>query len=250
MIDEQYQKCLTCLYRKKHVFDKHKICNLRGKDLNFSGECQDYVHDPKAYVPEHPERFELYRLKRKPFIRKDCIFLTRSIIGAYYVILVIDIFIIKSRFTVELLRGFVTLFIIFWLLCFFKNRNKIAPLNADYVGDLILGEDKITVIDREFPLDWIEKIRFYEVNYEGEPPDSQMTIFFEPDSNGIGNSVQIDLKNGKQFKFNYYKKSTDKLLYNKHILSYYYKRGKITRYDMIKIFGNKYVKLLDKIDLV
>ena len=248
MTDEQYQRCLTCLYRKKHVFDKHKICNLRGKDLNFSGECPDYVHDPDAYIPEHPERFELYRLKKHSFFEPTCNNVADWItIGTFFLLFVVLLFF--SSFAHYGTFLYLAVMVFFGILCFIRNFHKIEPLNADYIGDIVLQEDKIIIRGEEIPLDKIDNIHFYNADFEGAHIEGKPIFYTNRLSNGLNNSLSIRLKNGKLYKFNYLRKDYDNLLRLKNLLSYYYKKGLISRYDIKTIFGKKHLESLDKIDL-
>jgi uncharacterized membrane protein len=50
MTDEQFQKCLQCLNRRKGTNKKEEICNIKGKDLNFTGDCSSFDKDNSVIV--------------------------------------------------------------------------------------------------------------------------------------------------------------------------------------------------------
>ena len=45
MTEEQFENCKQCLNRIKGSNGKENICNLKGKNLDFEGDCRDFQHD-------------------------------------------------------------------------------------------------------------------------------------------------------------------------------------------------------------
>ena len=56
MTDEQFQKCLQCLNRKKGTDKKEEICNIKGKDLNFVGDCSTFDKDSSVVVGQENKK--------------------------------------------------------------------------------------------------------------------------------------------------------------------------------------------------
>ncbi len=50
MTDQQFEKCLQCLNRKKGITSKAEICNIKGKNLDFEGECTTFEQDSSVVV--------------------------------------------------------------------------------------------------------------------------------------------------------------------------------------------------------
>ncbi|MBU2929920.1 DUF4328 domain-containing protein [Winogradskyella psychrotolerans] len=45
MTEEQLEDCEKCLNRKRGRIDLEAICNIKGKTLDFEGNCRDFQHD-------------------------------------------------------------------------------------------------------------------------------------------------------------------------------------------------------------
>jgi len=46
--EKQFEKCQVCLNRKSNYTSYDDICNLRGKQMNFTTYCSDFVLDQSA----------------------------------------------------------------------------------------------------------------------------------------------------------------------------------------------------------
>jgi len=242
MTDEQYKRCLSCLNRNEYVFDKKNICNLRGKNLDFEGDCQDYYYDKTAYIPEFPNKFKLYKLHKKKALKFDCAFFAKITTGILMLsALIVSVFFDDNEFIMSVLQKVVIAFMIFSYFCLIRNYSIKIPIEGDYLGDLILEKDNITILNQLIPLNEIKNIRLLGADIEGNMIDHQN--FFSPSlSNGTRNKLIVTLKNGKVIKHNFFRESFDEMLRIKELLSNYYLQGVITRSDMKDMFGKKYVK--------
>ncbi len=45
MTEEQFENCKQCLNRKRGINEKEKICNIKGKSMNFENTCTDFNLD-------------------------------------------------------------------------------------------------------------------------------------------------------------------------------------------------------------
>ncbi len=237
MTEEQFNKCLTCLNRRRSIFDKNTICNLRNKDLNFIGECKDYYPDNNAkLITENQNVFKLYKKLKEPFIILDNTFY----ITAVSIFLMVVLFVLIEFYKFEQLEPyFKTIFfafMIYYIVVNIQNLRKVEKINAEFLGQLIIDKDKIQVLNERINLSNIEKMNFYNWDFVGRSKVWQEETFYLPKlSNGINNSVIIELVNGKNKKLNFSQKTKDDLLRNREILIHYHIHSKLNFDDLIRI---------------
>ncbi len=64
--EKQFEKCQVCLNRKTNYTGYNDICNLRGKDMNFTEFCPDFALDQSAKPAKKNDDFELEDLTDVP----------------------------------------------------------------------------------------------------------------------------------------------------------------------------------------
>ena len=234
MTEEQFKKCLTCLNRREGVYDKNTICNLRGKDLNFVGECQDYDYDKNAIsVTENQNVFEVYEKLKEPFFTLETVF------NIYGVALLLILF-TYIYFDLKLFDTYVIVLSVglglFIVISEIVNFNKIEKLYAKYLGQLVISKDQIQILNKKNDLSEIHKINFYNDDYVGmrKPPMTEFDML--PGlSNGVNNFMILQLNDGTSKKYRFMQKNKDDLLRNRDILIHYHLKGKLDFDDLKRI---------------
>lgn len=84
----------------------------------------------------------------------------------------------------------------------FTQHTKYERLNGRITGKIEFYKDKIKIIDREIRLDQIKKIDFEFYDYEGRLVSSMRGDLNPTLSNGVNNSIKIDLMTNEKIHLN------------------------------------------------
>jgi len=249
MTEEQHQKCLHCIYRNKRDYSRYKICNIRGKDLNFEGDCDSFVADKEIFQPPY-NRFKLYQKKKPPKFRWN----NEYTLITYFLILML-LYLFNEKYIYLYSKPIVILFGLSWLALYFylsyDGFTKRMPFDADYVGEMLLLNDKIKMANQIYPLSEIKQIYIKGEDYIDKLVnvtslfDSYRSMTKKSRSNGYDNTIKIFLKNGQIFTKNFQMPDAEALVRNRPLLIHYYKKGILTQKNLIALLKlNK--KISDK----
>ncbi len=64
--DKQFEKCQVCLNRKSNYTGYDDICNLRGKQMDFTTYCPDFVLDKSAKISNEDDEITTENIKDVP----------------------------------------------------------------------------------------------------------------------------------------------------------------------------------------
>ena len=235
MTEQQFNKCLTCLNRREGIYDKKTICNLRGRNLNFVGECQNYDYDENAKsVTENQNIFEVYEKLKGPFFTLETAYFVMTVL---IVILGVSIEIYGFKQYEEFFWLLAKLYIVFIVISQIIFFNKIEKLYAKHLGQLVISKDKIQILNKKIDLSEIKKINFYNNDFIGMRKDLPIEGFiFSPRlSNGINNFLILKLNNGESKRYRFLQKTKEDLLRNRDILIHYYLNDKLNFDDLKRI---------------
>ena len=178
----------------------------------------------------------------KIFEKKKGIYISpENIIVISWVILISIIYYLKACHEINF-KGWETIILIFGAIytiglmaCnFFRYEKEFG----EYQGRITFSKDQIKIRNIKYSLDQIKKIEFIDANdIKGMFVNS--TLKFSPHlSNGLGNQIVIELKNGEKIKYNFLQTKSKKIEFFNKILIHYNKKGILSWLKLMEILNN------------